>query len=130
MKDQSARAAAVQAAAKADIIWCSTCACEPLPEMVENWIDGWQTGKRETDAALVAHLRFPSPCDFDRLPARNTLCIAAQMAGMEFFERRMDCGCRHFPAIDATTSSRKLRRGFQNPATEDNNQIRGWGINE
>ena len=114
------------------MIWCATCACEPLPETVESWIRGWRIRirNRKTEAAFVAHLKYPVPCDFERLPARNSLYKAAQTAGMEFFERRMDCDCSHLPTEETTRASQKPRRESRVPDLPDDQQIRAWGINE
>ncbi len=116
---------AARAAAEADLIWCSACACEPLPKEVAAWVRQWSVDHSKPDAALVSLLRCPLSGDFERSPTRLCLCNAARVAGVEFFERRLVCDCPQ--ADDPLTGI-----GIPPPAagTPGDRQIRWWGINE
>ena len=93
LESASVREAAARAAAEADMIWCSTHACEALPERVRAWVDAWSEFKGESDAALVALLRCPPNYKVEHSPARAYLSQAAQAVGMELFVHRFDCAC-------------------------------------
>ena len=125
----SVREAAARAAAEADMVWCSTHACEALPDQVTSWVEAWLPHQQESAGALVALLRCPRDYQVEKSPSRAYLSEAAQSAGMELFVQRFDCDCRqslHFPH----------RASFllENPSVVEewpnSHQIRGWGINE
>lgn len=119
------RQKAARAAAEADIIWCSSCACEPLPDAVRAWMHNWSAHKGKPDAALVSCLRCPLNGDFEQSPTRLCLCKAALAAGAEFFERRLVCDC---PQADNPLRGMAMPPLPLNPPGEK--QIRWWGINE
>jgi len=125
----SVRETASRVAAEADMIWCSTHACEALPDRVTSWMEAWLPHQQASDGALVALLRCPRDYQVEKSPSRAYLIQAAQSAGMELFVQRFDCDCRqsfHFPH----------RASFltENPWViaewPNSHQIRGWGINE
>lgn len=123
------REAAARAAAEADMIWCSTHACEPLPETVRAWVDAWCEFKGDSDAALVALLRCPPNYNVEHCPTRAYLSQAAQEAGMEIFVQRFDCACGD--SLNAPSTMSSMRLSYE--ITEDHpnwHQFRHWGINE
>ncbi len=125
----SVRETAVRAAADADMIWCSTHACEALPDGVTSWMEAWLPHQQASDSALVALLRCPRDYQVEKSPSRAYLIQAAQSAGMELFVHRFDCDCRqslNFPhrALFLTGNPSVIEK------LPNSHQIRGWGINE
>jgi hypothetical protein len=128
LKSVDAHLTAAQAASEADMVWCSTHGCKPLPHAVRAWLDHSTRQKRESDAALVALLRCPPGYKIEQSPARSYLARTAQAAGLEFFVHRLDCGCRGLLKAPATVPV-----PFFSPTLEDHpdwRQFRHWGINE
>lgn len=121
----SVRETAARAAAEADMIWCSTHACEALPENVRAWVDTWSEFKGESDAALVALLRCPPNYRVEHSPARAYLSQVAQSTGMELFVQRFDCPSLNPPSF--VTLQIRHRIDEYHP---DWQQVRHWGINE
>lgn len=125
----SVRETAVRAAADADMIWCSTHACEALPDGVTSWMEAWLPHQQASDGALVALLRCPLDYQVEKSPSRAHLIQAAQSAGMELFVQRFNCDCRqslHF-SHRASFLPENLSVVEEWPHSH---QIRGWGINE
>lgn len=122
------REAAARAAAEADMIWCSTHACEALPEKVRAWVDAWSEFKTESDAALVALLRCPSNYKVEQSPSRAYLSQVAQAVGMELFVQRFDCACG--ASLNRPPSVQLQIRTRIDEYHPDWQQIRHWGINE
>lgn len=54
LKTATERDTAARAAAKADMVWCATNACEGLPEVVTMWTDLWLTCRRESQNASLS----------------------------------------------------------------------------
>ena len=120
---------AAEMARQADMIWCSTHACQPLPHVVKSWVDEWSQSRRESDAALVALLRCPPNYKVEDSPARAYLSQAARVAGMDLFVQRFDCACD----VSFDPSASALSEHFSGAIIEDQanrQQIRHWGINE
>lgn len=124
----SVRETAARAAAEADMIWCSTHACEALPEKVRAWVDAWSESRNESDAALVALLRCPPKYRVEHSPARAYLSQAAQAVGMELFVQRFDCACS--ASLNPPPSVPLQIRNQIDEYHPDWQQIRHWGINE
>lgn len=123
----SEREAAGCAAADADMIWCSTHACEGLPEAVQMWTDSWSAFHAESERALVALLRCPAGYVVEQSPSRAYLCRLARTAGLELFVQRFDCDCR---ASVETRSQPPLRHDwFPLPSAPERGHSH-WGINE
>ena len=124
----SVREAAARAAAEADMIWCSTHACEALPEKVRAWVDAWSEFRTESDAALVALLRCPPNYKIEHSPARAYLSQAAQAVGMELFVQRFDCVYSESPDLPPSMPLQMSNR--INEYHPDWQHVRHWGINE
>jgi hypothetical protein len=125
----SEREGAARAAAEADMIWCSTHACEALPERVTKWVEAWLPQQQESNNALVALLRCPRDYQFEKSPSRAYLIQAAQSTSLQLFVRRFNCDCRQSLRFPHRASS--LPDNL--PVVEkwpNSHQIRGWGINE
>ena len=123
------RETAARVAAEADMIWCSTHACEALPDPVTSWVEAWLPDQQESNTALVALLRCPRDYRVEKSPSRAYLSQAAQSAAMELFVQRFHCDCRrslNFPRHASFLP--------ENPSVieewPNGHQIRGWGINE
>lgn len=121
----SVREAAMRAAAGADMIWCSTHACEALPERVRAWVDAWTESRDESDAALVALLRCPSNYKVEHSPAQAYLSQAAEAAGIDLFVQRFDCACSA-----SLNSPSSVRLQIIDEYDSESQQVRHWGINE
>ena len=120
---------AAQMARQADMIWCSTHACEPLPHIVRTWVDAWSKSKRESDAALVALLRCPPNYKIEHSPALACLAQAAHTTGMELFVQKFDCDCD--ASLDFAGSALRQQSGTASIEDHPNwQQFRHWGINE
>ena len=129
LAEPEVRAAAAHAATKADMIWCATCVCKPVPHIVRNWIKDWSAHTHRPDAALIALLRCPTAVDFEHSPTRSCLCRAAQAAGMEFFEKRFHCAGEH----NTAEHSRAVLSQFAGHPAEFSQPVHPgirWGINE
>lgn len=124
----SVRETATRAAADADMIWCSTYACEALPERVRVWVDAWTESRDKSDAALVALLRCPSNYKVEHSPARAYLSQAAEAAGIELFVQRFDCA--YSASLNPPYSVRLQIRNQIDEYHPDWQQVRHWGINE
>ena len=128
LKSADAHEAAARAASEADMIWCSTHACEALPHAVRAWLDESSEHRHESDAALVALLRCPHGYKIEQSPARIYLSKTAQAAGMELFVQRFDCACRGL--LNPPPSVLLHIRSLIDEHHPDWHQLRHWGINE
>lgn len=127
LKSSLAHEIAARAARNADMIWCSTHACEALPHAVRAWLHN-SVEQSGSDSALVALLQCPSGYQIKESPALSYLCSTAETAGIEFFVRRFDSGCR---------ALLKPRSAESRPPSEPDfvvhrnwQQFWHWGINE
>lgn len=123
----SEREAAARAAARADMIWCSTPAREALPEAVTTWTDSWLACRNESECALVALLRCPAGYVIEQSPSRTYLCRLARAASLELFVQRFDCDCR---APIEVPSQPPLRHDWFPLPSEPERGHSHWGINE
>ena len=119
------REAAAHAAAAANLVWCSACACEPLPDTVKAWLEDWSAQERKVDTALVAMLRCPLAGDFEHSPTRLCLCAVARASAMELFERKLVCDC---PQQHSSLTKTEIPLQLVNQP--EGQAHRGWGINE
>jgi len=130
LADSDLRKTAAQAAGAADMIWCSTDACEALPSVVRAWMSEWCPLKQGTESALVALLRCPFSYPIKQSPAAASLTELARTMGMELFMETFDgtiqqpLGVRANPLMRTTRPAPWLH-GCSHPS-----QPRWWGINE
>ena len=115
---------------EADMVWCSTNACEALPESLKACVAAWASTRREAERALVALLRCPPDYKMEQSPARTYLGQLAEAAGIELFVQRFDCGCTNSAGPRPPTS--KPPSAHETPFEERHpcQQFRHWGLNE
>lgn len=123
-----AQETAARTARDADMVWCSSNACEPLPDSVKLWMADWAAQQPKAEHALVALLRCPAGYDLGLSPTRTYLRRLAEETELDFFEQRFDCGCHRSDGLHRPSSNPlALQEGAYGFPCQ---QFRHWGLNE